>query len=385
MALYAAIGWAFAVAAGLLAAALAVYRKAQLQRRPRSDVQLSEPLRRWERRGSYIEVFGHRVFVVRVPCAVPAATTHRRTFVLVHGYPSSSFDYAGVIDALAQHGDVVAHDHVGFGLSARPGPGAFCYSVFEHADVACGVWAACGLGVGGAPLILVAHDMGDSIVAEILARRHRGLLPAALQAPGVVAGALFTNGGMRIRLANLRVAQRAALTPAGPFLARAVSALGPGAWAAFFAAQLRTIWGPCADDDARRARDGAIGHMLELARWNCGGGGDPPAVHVSRAARYLRDRFESEYRWDEALRAAAGGHGGGGGAALPIALLWGDADAVSPLAIPEAVRAAAGPGGCPLTVLPRVGHFLMLEAPAAWVAHVAAFGERCAGGRAAEG
>jgi pimeloyl-ACP methyl ester carboxylesterase len=33
------------------------------------------------------------------------------------GYPTSSFDYARVVDRLAAHGRVYVHDHLGFGLS----------------------------------------------------------------------------------------------------------------------------------------------------------------------------------------------------------------------------------------------------------------------------
>jgi translation initiation factor IF-2 len=56
-------------------------------------------------------------------------------------------------------------------------------------------------------------------------------------------------------------------------------------------------------------------------------------------------------------------------------LLWGDADAVAPFAVAEAVHEASA-YKCALQRLPNVGHFVMLEAPDAWVAAVVALGVR---------
>jgi pimeloyl-ACP methyl ester carboxylesterase len=56
-------------------------------------------------------------------------------------------------------------------------------------------------------------------------------------------------------------------------------------------------------------------------------------------------------------------------------LLWGDADAVAPFAVAEAVHAASA-HKCTLQRLPNVGHFVMLEASDAWVAAVVALGVR---------
>ena len=84
------------------------------------------------------------------------------TYVLVHGFPTSSFDFARLVDELALSGDVVAFDHVGFGFSDKPVSG-FTYSIFEHADVASRLLLDLGL----RHIVLVAHDMGDTITTEV--------------------------------------------------------------------------------------------------------------------------------------------------------------------------------------------------------------------------
>lgn len=112
----------------------------------------------WSRRGHYETVFGHRVFAVHLPYSGPRVddVAALPTFLVVHGtasiatrhmstnmhlffhhfsvecflsclccqwpgYPTSSFDYARVVDRLAAHGRVYAHDHLGFGLSGTFG------------------------------------------------------------------------------------------------------------------------------------------------------------------------------------------------------------------------------------------------------------------------
>ena len=58
---------------------------------------------------------------------------------LLHGFPTSSMDYAGVIDELAKKHIVLAFDHLGFGDSDKPT--SHRYSAFENADFTEAVWA----------------------------------------------------------------------------------------------------------------------------------------------------------------------------------------------------------------------------------------------------
>jgi haloalkane dehalogenase len=69
---------------------------------------------------------------------LPAGSMHYvdegsgRPFLLVHGTPSWSFEFRGLIRALRSERRVIAPDHLGFGLSARPT--AFSYSLPEHTE-----------------------------------------------------------------------------------------------------------------------------------------------------------------------------------------------------------------------------------------------------------
>ena len=52
--------------------------------------------------------------------------------LLVHGYPTSSWDWSRIWDALASRRRVIAGDMLGFGLSDKPASG---YSIRRQADL----------------------------------------------------------------------------------------------------------------------------------------------------------------------------------------------------------------------------------------------------------
>ena len=118
----------------------------------------------WRTEGDFDVVGGHELFVVdRGPAEAPV-------IVLLHGFPGSSFDWRHVLAALSARWRVVAFDFLGFGLSAKPFDDA--YSLFDQADLATEVLLARGV----RRATLVAHDMGDTVAAELLVRANEGPL-----------------------------------------------------------------------------------------------------------------------------------------------------------------------------------------------------------------
>ncbi|MFF7211820.1 alpha/beta fold hydrolase [Streptomyces sp. NPDC008238] len=103
--------------------------------------------------------FPHAVFVRQDG---PAAG---RPVTLLHGFPTSSHDWAAVIPYLVAAGcRVTTADFLGFGESDKPYPHE--YSVLEQADLIEAVWRFTGCGATA----LVAHDYGVSVGQELLAR-----------------------------------------------------------------------------------------------------------------------------------------------------------------------------------------------------------------------
>lgn len=96
----------------------------------------------WARRGRFVTIpEGHRIFCVQ--------EGQGPDLLLVHGFPSTSHDFAAALPLLTPHFRVTTFDHLGFGFSDKPA-GAVSYSLLDQARRAGEV--ARMLGVGRAPL-----------------------------------------------------------------------------------------------------------------------------------------------------------------------------------------------------------------------------------------
>ncbi|MGP1274077.1 MAG: alpha/beta fold hydrolase, partial [Caulobacterales bacterium] len=109
----------------------------------------------------------------------------RPALLLIHGFPTASWDWHGLWDALGQRFRLLAIDMIGFGFSAKP-PG-HTYSIKDQADL---IAALCAdLEVDETHIL--AHDYGDTVAQELLARHNggEGSTPRLLST-------VFLNGGL---------------------------------------------------------------------------------------------------------------------------------------------------------------------------------------------
>lgn len=135
----------------------------------------------WRRRGRYCTVGGFGVFVVDVP---PVEVELGPPVLVLHAFPTSSFDFAGVVDELARHRRVLLPDLLGFGLSAKPD---LPYSLALQADVLTGLLAVMGV----TRCALVTHDLGNLVGAELLARYLEGSWPVEVTARVLTNGLVY--------------------------------------------------------------------------------------------------------------------------------------------------------------------------------------------------
>ncbi len=120
--------------------------------------QLTPRASAWHQAGALTEIAGHRIFVRERP-----GDGDGRPLILLHGYPSSSFDWRHAFDVLPAH-RLIVFDFLGFGLSDKPRDQV--YSLSLQADIAEAIVDRFADG----PVVLVAHDMGSSVATELLAR-----------------------------------------------------------------------------------------------------------------------------------------------------------------------------------------------------------------------
>ena len=140
------------------------------------DSQFSEPTRRWLASGRHLEIEGKRVFLYE--------RGGGQSILMLHGFPTSAYDWRGVIDGLASAYRCVALDFPGYGLSDKPE--AYSYSLFQQTDVV----EALARELSITEAHVVSHDVGTSVHTELLSREQEGRLVFRLLS------STFLNGSM---------------------------------------------------------------------------------------------------------------------------------------------------------------------------------------------
>jgi pimeloyl-ACP methyl ester carboxylesterase len=133
--------------------------------------QVPVDLKIWRDEGRFERVDGHNMFVH----ASGTAKSRGHGVLITHGFPGSSIDWKNVVPRVALHTRVVVSDFLGFGQSDKPTDGTFetHYSLFQKADRIIEIARREGL----KEVVLVIHDMGQTVGAEIMARQEEGKLP----------------------------------------------------------------------------------------------------------------------------------------------------------------------------------------------------------------
>ena len=304
---------------------------------------LTAALRQWRDRGRLLPIAPASRSLFCIDLGAPGAAAER-TLLLLHGFPESSFSYHKIVDGMGAIFDrIVLLDLPGYGFSDKPA-GDYSYSLIDQADAALQAWQA--LGVTGGHVL--SHDMGTSVLTEIVARHAARQLPRGFE--GGLQSLTFTNGSMVLRLSQLRVMQKLLLSRAGP----AVSSLGT------YRAFRHTVLSAHGASDAAQGLDEAD----ILALWeNCRLQDGHRKNHHLITYVHDRRRYETT-RWLPALRAVDG--------SLPIHICWGDADRVATVAMAHHLSREVCPRAR-LSIMAGAGHFCQLGSPAPWLEQVGAF------------
>lgn len=267
----------------------------------------------WRRRGALQKIAGHQIFVRDWDGTGPP-------LLLLHGYPSSSYDWGRVVDRLPGR-RVTAFDFLGFGLSDKPRE--VTYSLMRQANIV----ETVARRFAGEPVVLVAHDMGTSVATELLARALENRLAFPL------ATVLLFNGSMVIERASLTISQKALRSRLGPLVARLSNQRA-------FRAQFARIFSATHPLSAEEAAD----------QWSLLAHGDGHRI-IDRLTYYLHERVTYAARWHGALREWPG----------QLRLAWAGHDPVCTEAVLQAVLALRP--SAPVTRWPELGHYPQIEDP----------------------
>jgi pimeloyl-ACP methyl ester carboxylesterase len=276
---------------------------------------------RWRQAGRVHVHRGQEFFFIeqsREPGAAPA-------LLLIHGFPTASWDWHKVWDALgAKFPRVIAADMMGFGFSSKPAD--YPYSILDQADLFEGLLAHLGV----TRVHVLAHDYGDTVAQELLARH----LERGATARPQIDSCVLLNGGLFPETHRARTIQKLLLTPLGPLLSRLMNRRSfERGFSAIFGANTR----PSAEE---------LAQFWDLIRRD----GGNRIMH--QLIRYMPERIAHRSRWVGALQKTR----------VPLRLINGPDDPVSGAHMVARYRELVP--NPDVVSLPGIGHYPQTEDPA---------------------
>ena len=275
--------------------------------------------------------------------------------LMVHGFPTSSFDFRQLSHELRSDYRICVFDFPGYGYSDKPA-GGYRYSLKDDAEL---MWHFVTRVVPMREFTLLSHDRGDSVSLAFLS-----LYQAAADPPFRITHQYILNGNVYLPLANLTDFQKRMLDPSTS--AMAAKAVTPELLAAGLGATTRT--------PGLKPNDPEVKAMAAQFAYQSGVEVLPSTI------QYLNERKEMEVTYLEVLARSA----------VPVTLIWGVHDMIAPLRVADYVWDAAlksRKAAAAYWIVPCGNHYLQQDQPAAIAgiiraaAHDAPFnlsGESCA-------
>ncbi|WP_370263301.1 alpha/beta fold hydrolase [Limnobacter sp.] len=156
----------------------------------------------WYSGGEFFTWKGHSIFVR------DSGERSKPALLVVHGFPTASYDFHLMWSALAHTHRVLAFDMLGYGYSDKPAE--WVHSIFNQASIAESLLAHKGVGT----CEVLAHDVGNTVVQELMARQSEGKLGFVMR------HITFLNGGLFPETHRPILIQKLMLSPLGPMMAR---------------------------------------------------------------------------------------------------------------------------------------------------------------------
>lgn len=196
--------------------------------------------------------------------------------LLVHGFPTASWDWERIWTALTDRYHVIALDMIGFGFSAKPR--AYHYSIIDQADLHEVFLEKNNF----ASAHILAHDYGDTVVQEMVARWQ---MRKTNQVQGLdIQSIAYLNGGIFPRQHRPRLIQKVLASPIGrylhPFLGRHS-----------LARTFKDIFGKNTQPTEKE-----LDEFWALVDYNKG------KVIIPLLIQYMHERPKNEVRWVTALK-----------------------------------------------------------------------------------
>jgi pimeloyl-ACP methyl ester carboxylesterase len=287
---------------------------------------LKNDLAKWKASGEYLDLCGHQIFLK------DEGDSQLPVLLLIHGFPTSSWDWSGVWNELKTRFRVIALDMLGFGFSDKPNVST--YSIHGQADIVEALVVAKSL----EQFHLLAHDYGDTVAQELLARQQEGV------GAGQCLSCCFLNGGLFPETHRAILTQKLLLSPLGPLVNKLAGFKQ-------FSANFSSVFG-----EKTKPTDEELAVFWQLIN-------EKDGKHIfHNLITYMRDRKCHRERWVTVLQQST----------IPLAIINGSVDPVSGAHMVARYQELK----CRLDylgVLPAIGHYPQVEDPAAVLEHYLSF------------
>lgn len=240
--------------------------------------------------------------------------------VCVHGFPTSSWDFSRIWSQLTSRFDVIAPDLIGLGRSSKSD---HQITVSLQADVIEALLVQNGIDRAH----LLAHDLGDTVAQELVARQMERTAKVEWLS------CVFLNGGLFPESHHPRLIQKLLVSPLGDWILKLVSKKT-------FASNMKSIFSPSHPPDQE-----FIAESWNLITYNDG------VKMLSRLLRYMSERIEHREKWVKPLEHNV----------IPFRLINGILDPVSGLDTVERYKELVPDGD--VVILEDAGHYPHIEVP----------------------
>ncbi|MCU0323398.1 MAG: alpha/beta hydrolase [Chitinophagaceae bacterium] len=140
---------------------------------------MSPQLEQWKSLGKAFEYKNHHIFF--------RDEGDGEVLLILHGYPFNTFDFKDIWPYLTTRFRVIAPDMLGMGFSDKPSD--YEYSFDNHTEIFLSLLSTLQV----KKVHILAHDLGNSVAQELLARNEEGKLNIEIKSIAFLNGGLFTD------------------------------------------------------------------------------------------------------------------------------------------------------------------------------------------------
>lgn len=276
-------------------------------------------LENWKNTGQYFNHQGNKIFF---QSTINSNHNHssqdsKPTLLLIHGFPTSSWDWHKIWFDLSTHYDLIALDMLGFGFSDKPIDAR--YLIKDQADIQEALLQHLNIN----NYHILAHDYGDTVTQELLARNSHS--------NPRISSVIFLNGGLFPETHRPLFIQKLLISPMGFLLCHLMTKKK-------FKASLQSICNQPLNDDELKA-------FWQQIKFNNG------HKVFNKLIRYMRERKIHRARWLQALKNGS----------IPMALINGSSDPISGSHMVARYRELIRHEH--IYEIPEAGHYPQIETP----------------------